>query len=58
MPISGNYDKGSFVGNYKDNTEIATTTANKSVGLDLEAIYLVSIFQIISRLRQSKFVKI
>ena len=33
MPISGNYDKGSFVGNYKDNTE-RTTTANKSVGLD------------------------
>ena len=36
MTILGNY-KDSFVDNYKDNTERATTTANKSKGFDLSA---------------------
>ena len=33
MLILSNY-KDSFVGKYKDNTERATTTANKSMGFD------------------------
>ena len=36
MTISGNY-KDSFVGNSKNNTEKATTTANKSMGFDPKA---------------------
>ena len=36
MTILGNY-KDSFVGNYKDNTKKATTTANKLIGYDPKA---------------------
>ena len=36
MTILGTY-KDNFAGNYKDNTERATTTANKSMGFDPKA---------------------